>query len=186
MKHPEHISLDAVSHDEPLPFAFELPFALEALDREPLLKISPVRLAGTVSRIEGGFALEAHCSFQGDLECSRCLAPFPFAVDEDFALLLYPKATGPGAAAASEETLGSDEADVVEYEGGQLLVGPVAEERVQLAIPMKPLCREECLGLCPQCGKDRNLAPCSCAEELVDDRWAALEAFRRATKSQKV
>jgi uncharacterized protein len=185
MKHPEHISLDAVV-EEPLAFTFELPFALEVLDREPLLKVSPVRLAGTVSRIEGGFTLEARCVFRGELECSRCLAPFPFAVDEDFALLLYPRAAGPKAAAAPEETLGKDEADVCEYEGGQLLVAPIAEERVQLAIPMKPLCREECLGLCPHCGKDRNLVPCACAEELVDSRWAALEAFKSATKSQKV
>jgi len=181
MKHPEYLSLHAVL-EEPVFFVFELPFALAALDREPLLAISPVRLEGTVARIEGGFSLEARCAFQGQLECSRCLAGYPFELDETFTLLLYPRAAG----AAGLRELGKDEIDVSEYEDGKIAVAPIAEERVQMAIPMKPLCREECLGLCPQCGKDRNLAPCDCGDEAADPRWAALRAVPTATKSQKV
>jgi uncharacterized protein len=95
---------------------------------------------------------------------------------------LYPRA----AATAGLRELGKDEIDVSEYEDGKVAVAPIAEEQVQMAIPMKPLCREECLGLCPQCGKDRNLAPCGCGDEAADPRWAALQAFSNATKSQKV
>ena len=180
MKHPEYLPLDAVL-EEPVSFAFELPFALAALDREPLLAISPVRLEGTVARIEGGFSMEARCAFGGELECSRCLAGYPFAQDEEFTLLLYPRA-----AAAGLRELGKDEIDVSEYEDGKIAVAPIAEERIQMAIPMKPLCREECLGLCPQCGKDRNLVPCDCGAETPDPRWAALRELPTATKSQKV
>jgi uncharacterized protein len=181
MKHPESLCLDAVL-EEPVSFVFELPFALAALDREPLLAISPVRLEGSVVRIEGGFSLEARCAFRGELECSRCLAGYPFELDERFTLLLYPRA----AVAAGVRELRKDEIDVSEYEDGRIAVAPIAEERVQMAIPMKPLCREECLGLCPQCGKDRNLAPCECGDGAVDPRWTALRAFSNATKSQKV
>jgi uncharacterized protein len=181
MKHPEYLSLDAVQ-EEPVSFAFELPFALAALDREPLLAISPVSLEGTVACIEGGFSLEARCAFQGQLECSRCLAAYPFELDETFTLLLYPRA----AKTAGLRELRKDEIDVSEYEDGKVAVAPIAEERVQMAIPMKPLCREECLGLCPQCGKDRNLAPCECGGKAADPRWAALQALPNATKSQKV
>jgi uncharacterized protein len=181
MTHPEYLSLDAVQ-EEPVSFAFELPFALAALDREPLLAISPVRLEGTVARIEGGFSLEARCAFQGQLECSRCLAAYPFELDETFTLLLYPRA----APTAGLREVRKDEIDVSEYEDGKIAVAPIAEERVQLAIPMKPLCREECLGLCPQCGKDRNLASCDCGNESADPRWAALQPLSNATKSQKV
>jgi len=181
MKSPNHISLESV-REEPVSFSFELPFSLKALDREPLLELSRVSLAGTIRRIERGFALEARCAFRGQLECSRCLAAYPFSVEEPFALLLYERAPGVG----DVREIGRDELDVSLYEGTELDVAPIAEERVQMAIPMKPLCREECLGLCPQCGQDRNVRRCECVAAAADPRWGALEAVRDATKSQKV
>ncbi len=181
MKQPDHIALEAV-RNEPVSFAFELRFSPKALDREPLQEISSVLLEGTISRIESGFALEARCVFQGKLECSRCLAAYPFAMDEPFSLLLCERVAG----IPDVRELAKDELDVSFYEGGELAVAPIAEERVQMAIPMKPLCREECLGLCPQCGEDRNLGPCGCGSQAADPRWGALEAVRDATKSQKV
>ena len=47
-----------------------------------------------------------------------------------------------------------------------------------MAVPMKPLCREDCQGLCPECGKDLNLGPCAGAHETVDPRWEALRALK--------
>ena len=178
MNRPAHIPLDAVI-DEPLAFEFVLPFSLKALDREPLLEISPVRLPGRVSRIEAGFSLEARVVFTGRLECSRCLSGYPFALDEAFSLLLYKRPEMP----AGEKEIDREDLDVSFYDAEMLPVAPIAEERIQLAIPMKPLCREECLGLCPQCGQDRNLSPCDCRNEAVDPRWGALKEFRKAQKA---
>jgi uncharacterized protein len=180
MKRPNHIDLSSV-REEPVPVAFEIPFSLEALDREPLLEISPVRLGGVVSRIEGGFALEARCAFEGKLECSRCLAAYPFASDEPFTLVLYKRT--PGSPDVRELT--PDDLDAVFYEGENVDVTPIAEERVQMSIPMKPLCQEDCLGLCPRCGADRNVGSCGCATDEIDPRWAALAGVSNATKSQK-
>jgi uncharacterized protein len=180
MKHPNHIALDRVL-EEPVAFAFELPFSLGAIDREPLLAISPVRLEGTVSPIEGGFSLDARCAFGGKLECSRCLAAYPFEVDEPFSLVVARRAPG----APDVRELSRGDLDVSYFDGDTLDVAPIAEERVQMSIPMKPLCREDCLGLCPRCGKDRNAAPCDCAREESDARWGALEQWKNATKSQK-
>jgi uncharacterized protein len=181
MKHPDHIALDSVQ-DEPVDFTFDLPLDLLALGREPLLDLSPVRLQGTISRIEGGFALEARCQFEGKLECSRCLEPYPFSLDEPFSIVLYRRPPG----LPDVRELEQKDLDASFYEGGELAVAPIAEERVQMAIPMKPLCREECLGLCSRCGQNRNLGPCGCGEETPDPRWAALGVVRDATKSEKV
>jgi uncharacterized protein len=180
MKRSNHIDLSSV-REEPVPVAFEIPFSLEALDREPLLEISPVRLEGVVSRIEGGFALDARCAFEGKLECSRCLAAYPFASDEAFALVLYKRTPG----SPDVRELARDDLDVAFYEGEEMDVTPLAEERVQMSLPMKPLCREDCRGLCSRCGADRNLGPCGCATDEVDPRWAALAGVSNATKSQK-
>jgi uncharacterized protein len=181
MKRPDHISLDGVQ-DDPVAFAFDLPFDLEAIDREPLRELSPVHLEGEISRIEGGFAIEGRYAFRGKLECSRCLLPYEFAVEEPFSLTLLPRKAG----ASEEKELSREDLDVNFYEGDELAVAPIAEERVQMAIPMKPLCREDCLGLCPKCGADRNAGACGCAGEESDPRWGALAEWKNATRSQKV
>ena len=200
MKQPYTLSLDAVS-DEPLPFAFELFFSTARLDREPLLEISPVRLEGEISRIEKGFAFDARIAYEGRLECSRCLAPYPFQTREDFSLILTKRATaarrrdsvsppsperrsgfggGAGASATAEEiSLEGEDLDEYFYDEPVISVAPIAEERIQMAVPMKPLCREDCRGLCPRCGQDWNVADCGCALESADPRWEVLRSLKK-------
>ncbi len=200
MKQPYTLSLDAVS-DEPLPFAFELFFSTAGLDREPLLEISPVRLEGEISRIEKGFAFDARIAYGGRLECSRCLASYPFQTREDFSLILTKRATaarrrdsvsppsperrsgfggGAGASATAEEiSLEGEDLDEYFYDEPVISVAPIAEERIQMAVPMKPLCREDCRGLCPRCGEDWNVADCGCALESADPRWEVLRNLKK-------
>lgn len=59
----------------------------------------------------------------------------------------------------------------------QIDLGPMARDTVMLELPRAPLCREDCLGLCPECGADRNEGACSC-EAPADPRWAALDQLR--------
>ena len=62
----------------------------------------------------------------------------------------------------------------------QIDLEPLAREAVVLELPPAPLCKEDCRGLCAQCGADLNDGPCSC-EAPVDPRWAALDELRSAT-----
>jgi uncharacterized protein len=169
MKHPDSLSLESVT-DEPRQFLCELLVAVSALDREPLVALSPLRLEGEISRIEGGYALAARLVYDGELECSRCLAAYPFLEDEEFSLVLYPRERQPPA----EVELHRGDLDVQYYDEPALLLSPIAEERVQMALPMKPLCRTDCKGLCVGCGKDLNQGPCGCAPQTFDPRWEAL------------
>ena len=166
---PETLSLEAVS-DEPLLFSFELPFSIEALDREPLLAISPVRFAGKVARVEGGYVLEGGLAYHGRLECSRCLEPYPFEQQEEFVGEQFRLVD----AAHEKEDL-----DACFYDEPAIAVAPIVEERVQMAVPMKPLCRADCRGLCPHCGQDLNSGECGCAVEVVDPRWEALKKLKQ-------
>jgi uncharacterized protein len=174
MKAQDTLSLDAV-FDEPVPFSFELSFSIRGLDREPLLEISPVLLEGEVSRIEKGFSLEARLTYSGRLECSRCLVAYPFDTREDFRLLLTKRV----APAGDDLPLASEELDEYFYEDPVIAVAPIAEERIQMALPMKPLCREDCRGLCPTCGEDLNVTECGCAAEATDPRWEALRLLKK-------
>ncbi|HSS44380.1 MAG TPA: DUF177 domain-containing protein [Thermoanaerobaculia bacterium] len=174
MKQPNTLSLEGV-RDEPIPFAFELSYSLAALDREPLLEISPVRLEGKVVRVEGGYCLEAQLSYQGRLECSRCLAAYPFETEEQFSMLLFKRTP----VSSEEVALEKQDLDAYFYEQPAIAVAPIAEERIQMAIPMKPLCREDCGGLCPHCGQDLNLSACGCGAQLIDPRWDALAQLKK-------
>jgi uncharacterized protein len=71
--------------------------------------------------------------------------------------------------------LGAEDDMTTPYLTGELLdVDRWAHDALLLAMPLRVLCREECEGLCPTCGIDRNSGTCSCVETTVDDRWSAL------------
>src|SRR5512145_2760231 len=136
MKPGPCLSLETIV-DEPFRFDFELPFVVEALDREPLVAISPARIAGEVSRVEGGHTMKARLTWKGKLECSRCLAPYPFANEEELWLVVYARKP----IDTPELSLDREDLDTYFYDDPVVPVSPIAEERIQLAVPMKPLCR---------------------------------------------
>ncbi len=124
--------------------------------------IKDIRLRGTLSA-------------NLELQCARCLDPVPQEVKRDFELLYRPL----GADAGRDELSVTDaEAEIGYYQGDGLLLEDVLREQVLLALPLKVTCREDCKGLCPQCGKNLNQEQCSCSVALEDPRWAALKEVR--------
>lgn len=103
------------------------------------------------------------------LACGRCLEEFPVAVraavDARFA---------PRPRVADDVELGADDLDLDFYDGDELNLATLLETETTLALPMKPLCREDCRGLCPVCGGNRNAAPCTCQARPPDPRLAVL------------
>jgi uncharacterized protein len=92
-----------------------------------------------------------------------------------FELAILPDSAEP---MAGEHEL--DAADLQSYylEGEVLDTRPLLLEQIELNIPMKPLCREDCAGICPVCGANRNQAPCRCEDRPIDPRWMALQNLR--------
>jgi len=68
------------------------------------------------------------------------------------------------------------------YEGHGLELADVVREQVMLWLPMRGLCREDCKGICPSCGVNRNAETCVCVETFVDPRWDALKKLHFKTK----
>ena len=79
---------------------------------------------------------------------------------------------------ASEDAHGDDALGLAEYRDEKIDLGEVVREQLYLALPMKPLCQEDCKGLCPVCGVNRNRETCSCQQEWVDPRMAALAELK--------
>jgi uncharacterized protein len=110
-----------------------------------------------------------------ELLCARCLDPVVQNVARRFDLLYRPLGTDAG---NEELSVTVAEAEIGYYQGDGLLLEDVLREQVLLAVPLKVVCREDCKGLCPTCGKNRNTEPCSCAPPVGDPRWSALREIR--------
>jgi len=119
--------------------------------------------------------LTGDLSARFELMCARCLEPVVQDVTRKFDLLYRPL----GADAGREElSVTTAEAEISYYQGEGLLLEDALREQVLLAVPVKVICREDCKGLCPHCGKNLNQEQCSCAEPMEDPRWSALKEIR--------
>jgi uncharacterized protein len=115
--------------------------------------------------------VRGHLAARLGLECGRCLEPFPLAVEQELDLFYLPHRED--AEEEDEVELADREMVVTYYAGDRLDLGEMIREQLLLSVPMKRLCREACQGLCPQCGTNRNSAPCSCVPD-ADPRLAVL------------
>jgi len=109
------------------------------------------------------------------LACSRCLEPIVTHVEPGVDLQFVP---APSVRHGQTE-LGRDDLEVDFYHADMLDVGEILRSETDLALPMKPLCRPDCRGLCPVCGGNKNVTECRCETRGTDPRLAPLEALRR-------
>lgn len=168
--------------EEPVDLSHQFDVPSERLEREELLSLGPVSFRGRLQRADSGFVLSGQLRFAGSVACARCLGPVPFSKDETVSWVFAPAHHKPLHTRADRPTeddteLESEDLDVIYYDELTLAFDPLIEEQLQLELPMKALCREDCRGLCPQCGADRNVTACSCVEP-ADDRWSALKALQ--------
>jgi uncharacterized protein len=113
-----------------------------------------------------------------EIACARCLQPYALTLDRDLDLFYLPRAAGQEEAQEEEVELSDRDVVVGYYESERVDLGELLREEIVLGLPLKPLCREGCQGLCPRCGGNRNAASCACPpeEEPGDPR---LEPLRK-------
>jgi uncharacterized protein len=135
-------------------------------------------------RMGSNLYIEGTATGAFEFGCSRCLARYRHALREPFRLVLEPAGSrlpaDPEAAKALARSglcLG-DELEAGWFQGSEIHLGPFFQEVITLALPVQPLCREECRGLCPGCGVDRNVESCGCKEQSASSPFAALGALR--------
>ena len=114
-------------------------------------------------------------------ECARCLEPLSFDMEVDLTELYeYQETDARGRVVSEEET----EEDLPKLEGDFLDLEPLLRDAVVLALPAKPLCKPDCLGLCVECGMNLNTEP-NHQHQLVDPRWAALADLTTQERSNE-
>jgi uncharacterized protein len=121
-------------------------------------------------------------SFSGRFQvpCARCVEPVEIPLAADFDLIFRPAAAD---TEATERSITAPETEIGYYQEDSLLLEDVLREQVILSLPVRTLCKPDCKGLCPRCGENRNIQPCSCEEGPSDPRWQALAGLRSRIES---
>ena len=133
----------------------------------------PATVSGKVWLAGNEVFVNGHVETRAKVECDRCLQPVETPVNTDFDLEYITGSEYESNGMAVELT--EAELSVSVFDGEAIDVDEIVKEQVVLAVPTRMLCREDCKGICPECGTDRNTGDCNCTTNDIDPRWAALK-----------
>ena len=136
---------------------------VEDLSTEMVAISDEIRFEGRLEGVEEGVLVSGTVSGTMTCNCARCLKGFSRALEVEVRELFA-------------HTSGENE-DHYPIADGEIDLEPCARDALLLSVPFAPLCKKDCLGLCPRCGGDRNLGECACGPE-IDERWAALSSLK--------
>lgn len=163
--------------------AKELTFVEPEMEVNRILAQGPVReyhvnapIGVTVSYYRAGTDL----FFAGTLKaqtvatCARCAEEFKASNDRAFRLVMAPKSIG----MEGDPGLRADDLEFSLYDSDEIDLGPLVREQLLLALPTRPLCQDDCRGLCPHCGINLNRGECECRSAQPDPRFAVLRSIK--------
>ena len=155
---------------------FEQVYPAEAFaaDREDFRVTAPVSLAFEIFKDKSHYRLVGRTQTAIELPCSRCLEGSLVPLEAVFDLLYLPALEAPD---DEEVEVVEEDINTAFYRDGVIDLGELVHEQLYLALPMKPLCRDDCKGLCSVCGANRNQTACACNVRWEDPRLAGLKAL---------
>jgi len=127
-----------------------------------------IEVSGVAESVHGGLLITGEISTRWEGECRRCLSPASGTLRIPVCELY--------------ERIGPDsrvpvESDTYRYSGDVLDLREMVKDQVLLELPLAPLCKEDCMGLCANCGAELNLGHCGCEYAAIDPRWAGLDVL---------
>ncbi len=142
----------------------------------------PVKGEVKLIRTNRGILAEGTMRTEAEVTCSRCLCSFSYPltleIQEEYFPTIDMLSGTPLTLPDEPGAFTIDEHHILD------LTNAVCQYTI-IAIPMKPLCREDCAGLCPQCGKDLNLGACGCPFHEIDPRWAKLRELASSSREKR-
>ncbi|MEN8181469.1 MAG: DUF177 domain-containing protein [Myxococcota bacterium] len=158
--------------------------ARAAIPELPEEALDTLHFAVRAHRMGEDVYLEGGAEGSLELVCGRCLNRYRHALQEDFRWVLEPAGQRVPADPEGAQSLARDGVwlgDDLEsgwFRGPEIDLGPCFREVIALALPVQPVCREECQGLCPRCGVDRNQERCECVPVSAHSPFAVLGAMK--------
>ncbi len=135
----------------------------------------PASIDATIEYYRSGRDIFFEGRFEGVIEgrCARCLEPYPFVIEKNFSFVLIPEPSSP-----KSKELNRDELGLSFYSAQEIDLYPFLREQVLLALPTRPLCADDCRGLCGGCGANLNHELCLCVSSPGDPRLALFQTLK--------
>jgi len=130
---------------------------------------------GLVEKHAGWLEVDGLIEGEAAVDCSRCLEPVERLLSIPFNIR-FVRAGDVGD--AHEREVDTGDLDSSEIEGDEIDLKEIIREQILLDLPEQVFCKEDCKGLCPKCGANRNLIDCKCHDEETDPRWTALKDLK--------
>ena len=175
----QELELRKVRFDEDFP-AGEIEFGEDQLKQLGTLHAEGE--AELLNNTLGEIRIRGRLHVELELACDRCLEPVRYPLNAPFDLFYRPTPEGPQ---PHEVAIDEGESEIGFYEDGGIELSEILREHILLSLPMHRICSDECAGICPTCGVNRNTSTCNCSPEKVDDRWAALRELRGNLRASK-
>lgn len=109
--------------------------------------------------------------------CGRCLAELETRITSTFSLTFTPRKEE-GSGDEEEVELHAEELGLIPYDGDRIDLSESLQEQVIISLPISPLCKDDCLGLCAECGANLNESSCSCEKKVFNNKFAALKTLK--------
>lgn len=172
-----------LSHQVGEPYTFARDVAAPADIAVPLIGVpegDPIRLDLQLFPLDEGILVQGSVRTTAVGQCSRCLREVRLQMDEELAdLVFYPERQAELVADGDEEA-----ADMPVVVDERVDIEPLLRDALVLAMPLSPLCRPDCQGLCPECGERWDELPGDHAHEFLDPRFSALDALAEQLREQ--
>lgn len=158
--------------------------AVESVEAFPILAeingvdcvfLKPIDISVIARKEPDHIRVDATVSSSARIECSRCLENYDSDMKSEFTIYYREEDSE-----YNDEEVELSERDLVSssYSGNEIDLGPEIAEQLLMEIPVKPLCREDCKGLCPTCGADLNRGACDCGRGTYNPKFSALKDFK--------
>ena len=142
------------------------------LNEERLRLVAPARVSGRIQRSDSKVTVSGEINAELQLDCDRCLKTFTIPVANVFTV----EYVTPDVYQASQAAeLLDEDLSLSVFDGEVVDIDEIVREQLLLSLPTQVLCREDCKGLCAECGGDRNSTDCTCEQAEIDPRWAGLK-----------
>ncbi|NLX61278.1 MAG: DUF177 domain-containing protein [Tissierellia bacterium] len=131
--------------------------------------VEPIQYDGEIYKVDGDYFIHLNIAYKYKENCGRCLESFI----KEGRIILSGKLEE-----KNDKNMEEGEGEVIYYSEDELDLQEEILTTIVLALPMKPLCKEACKGICPQCGTNLNIEECNCVIEDIDPRLAVLKDLR--------
>ncbi|WP_303722603.1 DUF177 domain-containing protein [Malonomonas rubra] len=159
--------------------AADFPVLVKMEGQEEVRFVAPVIFQLRFQKLGQLVEVDGHFKSRVNLICGRCLQPYDIDLSGEFAFTFTPHVADENAAEEGDEVeLETDELGLVYYKDESLELLPPLQDQLVMALPISPLCSEDCAGLCSECGCNLNVEKCHCEKKVFNNKFSALAGLK--------